>query len=78
MDDIKQALSPSFSETDISKLDKNVESYWTLDGNKYLPGIIGFNDASHASPINAILQALIRVPKLRNFFINQENYSKVC
>ena len=77
LDDIKYALNPTYSADDLIKLDTNTETIRTLDGGEYLPSIIGFNDIGFNAVINAVLQALVRAPMLRNFFIKPENYTKV-
>ena len=81
LDDIKYALNPTFTKKEVAKLDSNETRFRTVDGSNstYQPGIVGFNDSTNqTSPINAILQALVHVPILRNFFIFPENYSQVC
>lgn len=77
MDDIKYALNPTYKKSQIEQLDKNTETVRAQDGYSYLPGIVGFNNINQMSPINAILQSLVRIPKLRDFFIQPDNYSKV-
>ena len=78
LSDIKYALNPTFTKEETAKLDHNTTSFLTVDGSgRYIPGIVGFNDSAQASPINAILQALVRVPMLRDFMIEPANYVKV-
>jgi len=57
-------------------LDNNSMYSRALDGSEYLPGIVGLNNIKNNDSINVILQALVRVPMLRNFFIIENNYQE--
>jgi len=77
LDDIRHNLHPSFTEKEISLLDTNTEYSHALDGNDYLPGVIGLNDLSGTDWVNCCIQSLMRVPPLRNYFIKPSNYSHI-
>jgi U4/U6.U5 tri-snRNP-associated protein 2 len=42
-----------------------------LDGQEYIPGIVGLNSSSTADYINVVVQALSAVAPLRNFFLSE-------
>jgi U4/U6.U5 tri-snRNP-associated protein 2 len=48
-----------------------------IDGSLYMPGIVGLNNIKANDYCNVVLQALSRVVPLRNYFLREENYSKV-
>lgn len=76
LDDIKAALHPRFTAAQIKSLDR--ASRWTrgLDGTAFLPGTIGLNNLKHTDSINAVLQCVLKVPPLRNFFLVKSNYAE--
>ncbi|KAL6076196.1 U4/U6.U5 tri-snRNP-associated protein 2, variant 2 [Balamuthia mandrillaris] len=74
LDDIKYVLHPRFSQQQIAHLDKNTSLSASLDGTVYLPGIVGLNNINNNDYINSIVQCLVHVPPLRNFFLREENY----
>lgn len=73
MDDVKYLLDPTFTKEQIKNLDKNVTLSRCLDKTEYLPGIVGLNNIKQTDYINAVLQVLVHVPPLRDFFISEEN-----
>lgn len=73
LDDISAALHPTFTEADISELDKNSELSRDWFGRRYLPGFIGLNNLDRTDGINAMVQALAHVKPLRNFFLRQSH-----
>lgn len=46
-----------------------------LDGNEYMPGLLGLNNMRHNDYVNVIMQVLSRVPPMRDFFLQPANYS---
>src|SRR5690625_8045316 len=77
LDDIKYVLSPTYSPQQIALLDSNVTLSTALDGATYLPGSVGFNNINNNDFINAVLQCLVHVSPLRDFFMNEDNYKDV-
>lgn len=49
-----------------------------LDGNEYMPGLLGLNNMKHNDYANVLLQILSRVAPLRNFFLQPQNYASVA
>jgi len=73
--DIKYNLNPTYSQDQIAKLDSASKVAVSLEGDEYIPGFLGLNNIKHNDYINAVIQGLIHVIPLRNFFMNEKNYS---
>jgi U4/U6.U5 tri-snRNP-associated protein 2 len=73
------ARSRTHHDADIeyAQLDKNTSYAHGLDGTNYLPGVVGLNNIKTTDWVNVSVQALIRVPTLRNFFLAEKNYASV-
>ncbi|GKE93542.1 U4/U6.U5 tri-snRNP-associated protein 2-like protein, partial [Tanacetum coccineum] len=70
LDDIRHVLNPTFSLDQVLKLDdRNM-----LDGSDYRRGIMGLNNMKGTDFVNVVIQSLMRVTPLRNFFLIHENY----
>ncbi|XP_065833453.1 ubiquitin carboxyl-terminal hydrolase 39-like [Oscarella lobularis] len=76
LEDIKYVLNPTFSEEDITHLDDKKKTR-ALDGSTYLPGLVGLNNIKANDYMNVVLQALVHVLPLRNFFLREQNYSGI-
>ncbi|CAF1311187.1 unnamed protein product [Didymodactylos carnosus] len=77
LDDIKYVLDPTYTKEHIQQLDKNAKLVRAYDGTLYLPGIVSLNNIKANDYCNVILQALINVSPLRNFFLEEENYANI-
>ena len=77
LDDIKYVLNPTFTNEQILQLDKNVKMSRAYDSTLYLPGIVGLNNIKANDYCNVVLQALVNVTPLRNYFLQEENYLKI-
>ncbi|KAL3202377.1 hypothetical protein MRX96_042541 [Rhipicephalus microplus] len=77
LDDITYVLRPTFTKEDIVRLDTSDRLSRAYDGTTYLPGIVGLNNIKANDYCNVILQALSHVPPLRNYFLREENYTKL-
>ena len=73
--DIQYVLNPSFSLEDVETLESKNTWARALDGTEYMPGLIGLNNMKANDYVNVILQALIRISPLRDFFLRRENYA---
>ncbi|WFC93992.1 Ubiquitin carboxyl-terminal hydrolase 10 [Malassezia brasiliensis] len=70
LSDIQYQLSLTFSERDIRQLDApNAPTPRTLDAKAYLPGFVGLNNIGANDSMNVVIQALVHVPPLRNYFL---------
>lgn len=74
LNDIKHNLYPTFTKQEIYNLDNTVSYSHALNEHDYLPGIIGLNNLNKTDWLNVIIQSLMRVKPLRNYFIKQINY----
>ncbi|CAF0812132.1 unnamed protein product [Adineta ricciae] len=77
LDDIKYVLNPTYSNEQIENLDKNEKMVRAYDGTLYLPGIVGLNNIKANDYCNVILQALINVGPLRDYFLQEDNYADI-
>ncbi|XXQ33735.1 USP domain-containing protein [Plasmodiophora brassicae] len=75
LEDIQFNLFPRTTPDQLHVLDTNPRFSQVLDGVDYLPGVIGLNNIKHTDWLNAILQALMRVRPLRDYFVVAENYA---
>lgn len=73
--DIQYVLNPTFTAEDVSKLDGGVSWARALDGSEYMPGLVGLNNMKQNDYANVVVQALIRVWPIRDFFLRPENYA---
>jgi len=76
LEDIVFNLHPRFSPQDLSKLDRMQHYSHALDGTDYLPGAVGLNNIKNTDWLNVCVQALIRIPPIRNFFLIKQNYAQ--
>ncbi|XP_021728167.1 U4/U6.U5 tri-snRNP-associated protein 2-like isoform X2 [Chenopodium quinoa] len=74
LDDIRHVLNPRFTSEQIEQLDKSKLWSRALNCSFYLPGLVGLNKLKEADFANVVIQALVRVTPLRNFFLVPENY----
>lgn len=74
LDDIRHVLNPRVTRKQVEQLDKNKQWSRALDGSDYLPGMVGLNNIQKTDFVNVIIQSLMRVTPLRNFFLIPENY----
>ncbi|KAL7578298.1 hypothetical protein ACA910_012710 [Epithemia clementina (nom. ined.)] len=70
--DIQAALHPTFTPSKIENLDSNTGLSRDLFGRKYLPGFVGLNNHKKTDCINAIVQALVHVTPIRDYFLSPE------
>lgn len=77
LDDIKYVLNPTFTEEQIKAFDRNTKLSRAYDASVYLPGIVGLNNIKANDYANAVLQALINVTDIRNYFLREEHYGSI-
>jgi len=71
LQDIRNALHPSFTKEQVDRVDQNQQLARDLFGRRYLPGFVGLNNLNKTDGINAVVQALAHVPPLRDYFLQQ-------
>lgn len=69
--DISAALHPTFTKTEIARLDSNTALARDWFGRRYLPGFVGLNNLNKTDCINATIQALAHVVSLRDYFLSR-------
>ncbi len=70
-------MNPTFTSEQISQLDSNSKMSRAYDGTLYLPGIVGLNNIKANDYSNVVLQALVNVKPLRDYFLREENYQNI-
>jgi len=75
LSDIQYVLNPTFTEEDVRKMDTSVSWARALDGTEYMPGLVGLNNMKANDYANVVLQAMLRIVPLRDFFLRTENYA---
>ncbi|KAK3259466.1 hypothetical protein CYMTET_31537 [Cymbomonas tetramitiformis] len=75
-DDIRFVLNPRFSAADVSEFDKTPTWSRSLEGVEFMPGFVGLNNMRANDYANVIIQTLMRITPIRDFFLLPENYSK--
>lgn len=74
LEDIGYNLHPVFTPAMVSKLDRISHKVIGVDGAEFLPGVKGLNNIKLNDWLNVCVQALVRIPMLRDFFLFQKNY----
>eukprot|EP00871_Galdieria_phlegrea_P000926 jgi/Galph1/1834/GphlegSOOS_G514.1 len=69
LEDIRATLNPRFDESQVNELDSKVVKFRTVEGKTRLQGVLGMSNLYTTDYINVILQALVRITPLRNFFL---------
>ena len=71
LDDIRHVLNPKFTSPQIAEVDHR--RLWSrgLDGTDYLTGAVGLNNLRATDYVNVVLQSLMRVGPVRDYFLAQ-------
>ena len=74
LEDIKRVLDPRFTQKDVDDIDG--ESRWQrgLDGQHFLPGMVGLNNVKASDYANVVIHCLLRVKPFRNFFLTLDEH----
>ncbi|TKY90930.1 hypothetical protein EX895_000928 [Sporisorium graminicola] len=67
--DIKYLLNPTFTPSTIRAIDAGPA--YDLAGEQYYPGFVGLNNVGSNDYVNAVVQALVHVPAIRDYFLLQ-------
>ncbi len=70
-------MNPTFTPEQIDQLDSNSKMSRAYDNTLYLPGIVGLNNIKANDYSNVVLQALVNVKPLRDYFLREENYQNI-
>ena len=74
LNDITFVLKPQFQKDEVSRFDVEAKTSHDLLRKPYQPGFIGLNNIKANDYVNVVLQALVHIPLIRDFFINEKNY----
>ena len=77
LNDIRDALHPSYSKQQIKEIEQQADLCRDLFGAKYLPGFVGLNNHGRTDCINAVVQALSHVQPLRDYFLAMSHLDSV-
>ena len=69
LDDIKYVVNPTYTRSEVARLDREERVCWDLLGRKYVPGFVGLNNIKQNDYLNVVVHALAHVLPLRNFFM---------
>ncbi|QDZ24558.1 ubiquitin-specific protease domain-containing protein [Chloropicon primus] len=70
LEDIKQVLNPRFTEEQVKRIDEEGTAWRrSLDGQHFLPGMVGLNNIKCTDYANVVVHSLLRVKPFRNFFL---------
>jgi U4/U6.U5 tri-snRNP-associated protein 2 len=73
--DIVSFLRPRLSRAEVNMLPKSTLLSKGVHGKAYLPGYVGLNNLKHTDYLNVMVQVLAHVDPLREFFLNEQEYS---
>lgn len=73
----KYVLNPTYTLEQIKSLESNSKLSRAYDGTHYLPGIVGLNNIKANDYANVVLQALINVSPIRDYFMREESYANM-
>lgn len=77
LEDITYVLRPTFTKQLIRRLERSTKLSRAYDNTTYLPGIVGLNNIKANDYCNVLLHALAHVTPLRNYFLDEGNYSGI-
>ncbi|SJX60759.1 related to SAD1-protein required for assembly of U4 snRNA into the U4/U6 particle [Sporisorium reilianum f. sp. reilianum] len=67
LQDVKYLLNPTFTRKTIEAIDAGPA--YDLNGEQYYPGFVGLNNVGKNDYVNAVVQALVHVPAIRDYFL---------
>lgn len=75
LDDIRFVLRPTYTPEQIRAIEQNARPSRALDGQTYVPGVVGLNNIKANDYVNVVMQALAHVGPFRDFFLDPANYA---
>ena len=70
LNDILAVLNPRYTASQLVSLSDLREPSYTLTQTPYIPGFVGLNNIKKNDYLNVIVQLLLHVPPVRDFFLN--------
>jgi U4/U6.U5 tri-snRNP-associated protein 2 len=75
LNDVRAVLKPTFTPDQIEVLDEKSLVNVDLSGKRYVPGFLGLNNIKANDYANVVVHALVHVPSLRNFLLDEKSYA---
>lgn len=75
--DIKYNMDPVFTEDQIKQLNEEVLHSKTLEGEDFMPGLVGMNNLKQTDYVNVVLQLICAVKPLRDYFLVYKDDSEL-
>lgn len=72
LNDVLAVLNPRYKAAGLCGLSDLREPSYTLAKTPYIPGFIGLNNIKKNDYLNVIIQLLLHVPPVRDFFLNPD------
>lgn len=72
LDDIRYVVDPTYTRTEVSRLDRSQATCWDLEGRPYTPGFVGLNNIKANDYVNVVVHALAHVGPLRNYMMIED------
>lgn len=72
LNDILAVLNPRYKASDLVGLSDLRKPSYTLEQKAYVPGFVGLNNIKKNDYLNVIIQLLMHVPPVRDFFLNND------
>ena len=69
LNDLVLAYELHFSQEKVSRMDENTKLKRDYFGNSFLPGYVSLKDLGNCTGVNATVNAISNVPKLRDWFL---------
>ena len=79
LDSVRAVLDPRYTQAEVAALDAPPPRWArALDGTPFAPGLVGINNLKASDYMAVAVQALARVPPLRDFFLVPSNYREAA
>lgn len=62
-------MKPTFDPSLLTRIDRSLTPAYDLNEKPYYPGFVGLNNMKFNSYMNAVIQLVLHVPPLRDYFI---------
>eukprot|EP00826_Nyctotherus_ovalis_P054387 TRINITY_DN7117_c0_g1_i11.p2 TRINITY_DN7117_c0_g1~~TRINITY_DN7117_c0_g1_i11.p2 ORF type:complete len:182 (-),score=53.10 TRINITY_DN7117_c0_g1_i11:670-1215(-) len=70
-------MDPVFTEDQIKQLNEEVLHSKTLEGEDFMPGLVGMNNLKQTDYVNVVLQIICAVKPLRDYFLVYKDDSEL-
>jgi U4/U6.U5 tri-snRNP-associated protein 2 len=70
-------MDPTFTKEQIKQLSEEVLHSKTLEGEDFMPGLVGMNNLKQTDYVNVVLQIICTVEPLRDYFLLYKDDSEI-